>query len=71
MEFIKESAQLHITARMYIGTPSGCLGLRGAAARRSATWPFALVGIRATSHTCDSLWAIALMNLADRNVNLK
>ena len=46
---------LRITARMYIGTPSGCLGLRGAAARRSATWPFALVGLRATSHTCDSL----------------
>jgi hypothetical protein len=44
---------------MYIGTPSGCLGLRGAAARRSATWPFALVGLRATSHTCDSLCAIA------------
>jgi hypothetical protein len=35
------------------------LGLRGAAARRSATWPFALVGLRATSHTCDSLCAIA------------
>ena len=47
---------LRITARMYIGTPSGCLGLRGAAARRSATWPFALVGLRATSHTCDSLY---------------
>ena len=31
--------QRRITARMYIGTPSGCLGLRGAAARRSATWP--------------------------------
>ena len=51
---------LRITARMYIGTPSGCLGLRGAAARRSATWPFALVGLRATSHTCHSLYAIAL-----------
>jgi hypothetical protein len=36
------------------------LGLRGAAARRSATWPFALGGLRATSHTCDSLYAIAL-----------
>jgi hypothetical protein len=35
------------------------LGLRGAAARRSATWPFALVGLRATSHTCDTLCAIA------------
>ena len=44
---------------MYIATPSGWLGLRGAAARRSATWPFALVGLRATSHTCDSLYAIA------------
>ena len=51
-------AQLRITARMYIGAPSGCLGLRGAAARRSATWPFALVGLRATSHTCDSLCEI-------------
>ena len=56
---MKNIAQLRITARMYIGTPSGCLGLRGAAARRSATWPFALVGLRATSHTCDSLCAIA------------
>ena len=52
-------AQRHITARMYIAAPSGRLGLRGAAARRSATWPFALVGLRATSHTCDSLWAMA------------
>ena len=58
---------LRITARMYIGTPSGCLGLRGAAARRSATWPFALVGLRATSHTCDSLYAIALNVLAILN----
>ncbi len=46
---------------MYIGAPSGRLGLRGAAARRSATWPLALVGLGATSHTCDSLCAIALM----------
>ena len=52
-------AQLRITARMYIAAPAGRLGLRGAAARRSATWPFALVGLRATSHTCDSLYAIA------------
>ena len=52
--------QLRITARMYIGAPSGRLGLRGAAARRSATWPFALVGLRATSHTCDSLYAMPL-----------
>jgi hypothetical protein len=28
---------------MYIGAPAGRLGLRGAAARRPATWPFALV----------------------------
>ncbi len=54
-----ESTRLHITARMYIAAPVGRLGLRGAAARRSATWPFALVGLRATSHTCDSLYAIA------------
>ncbi len=40
---------------MYIAAPTGRLGLRGAAARRFATWPFALVGLRATSHTCDSL----------------
>jgi hypothetical protein len=49
---------------MYIGTPSGCLGLRvctsppfgrlglrGAAARRSATWPLGPFGLGATSHT--------------------
>jgi hypothetical protein len=30
-------AKWRITARMYIGTPSGCLGQRGAAARRYAT----------------------------------
>ena len=29
---------------MYIAAPLGRLGLRGAAARRSATWPLALVG---------------------------
>jgi hypothetical protein len=40
-------AQLRITARMYIGTPSGCLGLRGAAARLVTTWPLALVGLGA------------------------
>ncbi len=44
---------------MYIAAPLGRLGLRGAAARRSATWPLALVGLGATSHTCDSLCAIA------------
>ena len=54
-------AQLRITARMYIGAPAGRLGLRGVAARRSATWPIALVGLMATSHTCDSLYAIALI----------
>ena len=48
---------------MYIGAPAGRLGLRGAAARRSATWPFALVGLRATSHTCDSLCAIVLFDI--------
>ncbi len=56
-------AQRHITARMYIAAPLGRLGLRGATARRSATWPFALVGLRATSHTCDSLCDIALFDL--------
>ena len=50
----EHSVQLPITARMYIGTPSGGLGLRGAAARRSATWPLALVGLGATSHMCDT-----------------
>ena len=34
---------LRITARRRIGTRSGCLGLRGAAARRSATRPLALL----------------------------
>jgi hypothetical protein len=53
-------AQRPITARMYIGAPAGRLGLRGAAARRSATWPFALVGLRATSHTCDTLYEMPL-----------
>ena len=37
-------AQRHITARIYITAPANRLGLRGAEARRSATWPFALVG---------------------------
>ena len=31
------------------------IGLRGAAARRSATWPFGLVGLRATSPTRGTL----------------
>ncbi len=53
-------SQRHITARMYIAAPSGRLGLRGAAARRSATWPLALVGLGATSHTCDSLYEMRL-----------
>ena len=39
------------------------LGLRGAAARRSATWPLALVGLGATSHTCDSLCEMPVRNL--------
>jgi hypothetical protein len=43
---------------MYIAAPQGRLGLRGAAARRCATWPLALVGLGATSHTCDSLYEI-------------
>ena len=58
-----QMTQRRITARMYIAAPAGRLGLRGAAARRSATWPFALVGLRATSHTCDSLCAIALVSV--------
>ena len=37
---------------MYIGAPLGRLGLRGAAARRSATWPLGPFGLGATSHTC-------------------
>jgi hypothetical protein len=37
----------------------GRLGLHGAAARRSATWPLALVGLGATSHTCDTLCEMA------------
>jgi hypothetical protein len=44
---------------MCIGARSGRLGLLGAAARLVATWPFALVGLGATSHTCDTLYAIA------------
>ena len=49
------SVQLPITARMYITTPAGGLELCGAAVRRSATWPLALVGLGATSHMCDTL----------------
>ena len=45
-------APLRITARMYIGAPAGRLGLRGAASRRSATWPLGPFGLGATSHTC-------------------
>ena len=45
------SPQHHITARMYIGAPGGRLGLRGAASRRSATWPLGPFGLGATSHT--------------------
>ncbi len=52
-------APLRNTARMYIGALCGRLGLHGAAARRSATWPLALVGLGATSPTCDTLYAIA------------
>ncbi len=48
---------------MYIAAPLGRLGLRGAAARRYATWPLAPVGLGATSHTCDSLYAIAQLVL--------
>jgi hypothetical protein len=39
--------------------PDGRLGLRGAAARRSATWPFGPVGLRPTSHTRGTLQDIA------------
>ena len=57
-DFRRLRQKLRITARMCIGA-SGRLGLRGAAARRSATWPLALVGLRATSHTCGTLCVIA------------
>ena len=36
------------------------LGLHGAAARRSATWPLALVGLGASSHTCGTLYEVTL-----------
>ncbi len=49
---------LHITARMCFAALFGRLGLRGAAARRSATCPFGLVGLRGTSHTRRTLCAI-------------
>ena len=51
--------QRPITARMCIGAPLGHLGLGGAAARRSATCPLGLVGLGATSPTCDTIWDIA------------
>jgi hypothetical protein len=52
MDIKRKPAQLRITEPMYIAAPAGRLGLRGAAARRSATWPLALVGVGVTSHTC-------------------
>ena len=55
---------------MYIGAFTGCLGLRGAAAHRSATWPLAPVGLGAASHTCDSLYAIAPILIAIYNTVL-
>ncbi len=45
------SRALRITARMCIAAPMERLGLRGAAARRSATWPLGPFGLGATSHT--------------------
>jgi hypothetical protein len=45
---------------MCIGALGGRLGLRRAAPRASATWPFGLVGLRATSHNRRTLWDIAL-----------
>jgi hypothetical protein len=44
---------------MCIGALGGRLGLRRAAPRASATWPFGLVGLRATSHNRRTLWDIA------------
>ena len=49
-----ERATAHNSAYVH-RRPCGRLGLRGAAARRSATWPLALVGLGAASHTCDTL----------------
>ena len=50
---------------MCIGAQEGASG--SAALRRAAPphRPFALVGLRATSHTCDSLYAIAVKCLLD------
>ena len=50
--------QRHTTARMCFAGLFGRLGLRGAAARRSATCPSGLVGLRGTSHTRGTLCAI-------------
>ena len=59
----RKTAHLRITARMCIGAPSGRLGLRGAAARRSATQPRGPVGLGATSHTRRTLSDIALLRI--------
>jgi hypothetical protein len=63
-------AQRRITAAMHFGALSGRLGLRGAAARRSATWPFGLVGLRATSHNRRTLWDIASCNVRNNSTSM-
>jgi hypothetical protein len=57
---MQPAAQLPITARMCIGASEGASG--SAALRRAAPphRPLALVGLGAASHTCRTLWAIAL-----------
>ena len=45
--------------------PCGRLGLRGATARRSATWASALVGPQPTSHTGGTLNDSAHMNISE------
>ncbi len=61
---------LRMTARMYFGAPRGRLGLRGAAARRSATWPLGSVSLGATSHTCGTLWDIGVIAHLQHNRNV-
>jgi hypothetical protein len=52
-------AQLRITARMYIGAPSGRPELRGTAARRSVTKLLGPFGLRAAPDKRKTLYAIA------------
>ncbi len=67
-ELHRKKAQLRITACRRIGARSRRLGLRGAAAHRSAIQPPGPVGLGATSPTRNTLCAIALTLLVLHNM---